>query len=150
MKHIQKILLTTDFSDCSRQAFDAAASLAGKFEAQILLVYVDDDRLPPLIGEFPTQGHQLAEIVASHRKRAAKELAKLAEELRPNLRVDEVMPCGTPHKEIVRTAEEHGADLIVMATHGRGFLAHALLGSTTERVLRHAPCPVLAVRAKKS
>ncbi len=150
MRALKKILLTTDFSDCSRQAFDAAVSLAEKFEAEIVLVYVDDDRLPPLIGEFPTQGDQLAEIVASHRKRAASELANLAKELGTSVKIDEAMPCGTPHKEIVRAAEDHDADLIVMATHGRGFLAHALLGSTTERVLRHAPCPVLAVRAKNS
>jgi len=53
---------------------------------------------------------------------------------------------GTPHREIVRFAEEQQADLVVMATHGRGFIVHALMGSTTERVIRHAPCPVMAVR----
>ena len=53
---------------------------------------------------------------------------------------------GTPHVEIVRLADEHDADLIVMATHGRGFISHAILGSTTERVLRRANCPVFVVR----
>ena len=48
--------------------------------------------------------------------------------------------------EIVRFAEENGSDLIVIATHGRGFISHAVMGSTTERVLRRAPCPVLVVR----
>jgi nucleotide-binding universal stress UspA family protein len=50
--------------------------------------------------------------------------------------------------EIVRLAEERQADLVVMATHGRGFISHAILGSTAERVLRRAPCPVLIVRER--
>jgi nucleotide-binding universal stress UspA family protein len=54
---------------------------------------------------------------------------------------------GVPHLEIVRAAEERHADLVVMATHGRGFFSHAFLGSTTERVIRRAPCPVLVVHA---
>jgi nucleotide-binding universal stress UspA family protein len=54
---------------------------------------------------------------------------------------------GTPHAEIVHLAGKHGADLIVMATQGRGFISHAILGSTTERVIRAAPCPVLAIRS---
>ena len=53
---------------------------------------------------------------------------------------------GIAHLEIVRIAEERQVDMIVMATHGRGFISHALMGSTTERVLRRAPCPVLVVR----
>lgn len=56
------------------------------------------------------------------------------------------VPLGIPHVEIAHLADECGADVIVMATHGRGFISHALLGSTTERVLRQAPCPVLVVR----
>ena len=60
------------------------------------------------------------------------------------------VPRGSPHIEIVRLAEERGADLIVMATHGRGFISHAILGSTTERVVRRAPCPVLVIRRPES
>jgi nucleotide-binding universal stress UspA family protein len=60
--------------------------------------------------------------------------------------VEPLVAMGTPHVEIVRLAEEQGADLIVIATHGRGFISHAILGSTAERVLRRSPCPVLVVR----
>ena len=60
--------------------------------------------------------------------------------------VDRTVVVGTPHVEIVRLAEERNVDLVVMATHGRGFISHAILGSTTERVLRRAPCPILIVR----
>ena len=54
---------------------------------------------------------------------------------------------GRPYKEISQYAQEMLIDLIVMATHGRGGLAHALLGSTADKVVHNAPCPVLTVRA---
>src|SRR5262249_24817442 len=63
-------------------------------------------------------------------------------ELTPEL----VLRSGAPHIEIVRYAKERGIDLIVMGTHGRGFMSHAVMGSVTERVVRFAPCPVLTVR----
>jgi len=56
---------------------------------------------------------------------------------------------GTPHKEITDAARELEADLIIIATNGYTGFAHVLLGSTTERVVRHAPCPVLVVREKE-
>jgi nucleotide-binding universal stress UspA family protein len=56
---------------------------------------------------------------------------------------------GQPHTEIVEAARELGADLIVLSTHGHTGLTHALLGSTAEKVVRHAPCPVLVVREKE-
>jgi nucleotide-binding universal stress UspA family protein len=56
---------------------------------------------------------------------------------------------GTPHHEITEAARELGADLIIIATNGRTGLTHVLLGSTAERVVRHAPCPVLVVREKE-
>jgi len=56
---------------------------------------------------------------------------------------------GVPFDQITRTAEELGADLIIIATHGRTGLKRALLGSTAENVVRHATCPVLVVRERK-
>ena len=63
-------------------------------------------------------------------------------ELTPEL----VLRSGPPHIEIVRYARECDADLIVMGTHGRGFMSHAVMGSVAERVVRYAPCPVLTVK----
>jgi len=57
---------------------------------------------------------------------------------------------GHPSTEICRYAADHGCDLIVMATHGRTGLAHMVLGSTAEQVVRHAPCPVLTMRVRTS
>ncbi len=146
MARIKKILVTTDFSDLSRRAFPWARMLAQTFEARVLLVYVEEDRLPPLAGDL--SGVQLQQILDAHRKRAEEELRRMAAADFPGgIAVETRVPTGVPHREIVRLAREEGVDLIVMATHGRGFLAHALFGSTTERVLRHAPCPVLTMRA---
>jgi nucleotide-binding universal stress UspA family protein len=61
------------------------------------------------------------------------------------LKPDFAVLSGTPHAEIVRFAKEQEFDLIVMGTHGRGFVAHAVVGSVAEKVVRHAPCPVLTV-----
>ena len=147
MSGFRTIILTTDFSDTARQAFEPAIELARAFGSTLWLVYVEEDRLPPFAGEFPgIQGVPLNEILDSHRKRAEEELDRLASEQFAEVAVERRVLTGTPHREIVGFAEEQGADLIVMATHGRGFIAHALMGSTTERVIRHAPCPVMAVR----
>jgi len=64
-------------------------------------------------------------------------------------RISHDIGIGTPYKRIIETAQQTAVDLIVMPTHGRTGLAHMLIGSVTERVLRRAPCPVLAIPALK-
>lgn len=145
MDRIQRILLTTDFSDTSKRAFAPAVTLARKFGAKLLLTYVEEDRLPPLVVEYMAVG--VDEILKQQMDRATERLGETLEELSRQVeQVEPLVAMGTPHVEIVRLAREHDADLIVMATHGRGFISHAILGSTAERVLRRAPCPVLIVR----
>ena len=146
MQRIERILLTTDFSDTSKKAFAPAATLARKFGARIFLTYVEEDRLPPLVVEYMAVG--VDEILDQQMDRATERLGQAVAELAGDVeRVEPLVAMGTPHVEIVRLAEEHEVDLIVIATHGRGFISHAILGSTAERVLRRAPCPVLIVRA---
>ena len=70
----------------------------------------------------------------------------LRRHLGADLRVDTEVRLGVPHAEIVSLAAERKVELLVMATHGRGPISHAFMGSTTERVLRRAPCPVLVIR----
>ena len=67
----------------------------------------------------------------------------------PTVTSDAVVAIGKPYQEIVATAKKKNADLIVIATHGHTGLKHALIGSTAERVVRHAGCPVLVVRQRK-
>jgi nucleotide-binding universal stress UspA family protein len=119
--------------------------LAKQFGASILLTYVEEDRLPPLVVEYMAVG--VDEILGQQMDRATERLGKSVAELAAEVeRVEPLVAMGTPSVEIVRLAEEHDVDLIVIATHGRGFISHAILGSTAERVLRRAPCPVLIVR----
>ena len=145
MQRIERILLTTDFSETSKRAFAPAVMLARKFGAAILLTYVEEDRLPPLVVEYMAVG--VDEILGQQMDRATERLGESVAELAGEVeRVEPLVAMGTPSVEIVRLAEEHDVDLIVIATHGRGFISHAILGSTAERVLRRAPCPVLIVR----
>jgi len=141
---LKTILLTTDFSDTSKRAFPLARHLATTLGAKLALAYVEEDRLPPLTLEYTDIG--IEEIVERQQQRAERELERLAKEEFADLDVKRTLSNGIPHREIVELAERLEADLIVMATHGRGFISHAILGSTTERVVRRAPCPVLVVR----
>jgi len=144
MKPPKTILVTTDLSETSRAALAPAKLLAETFGAKLLLLYVEEPAPLPV-------GYAGVDVLAleEHKRvSAADELKRFAEEaglLR--LEVERAVGLGVPHLEIVRTAEERHVDMIVMATHGRGFFSHAFLGSTAERVIRRAPCPVLVVRA---
>jgi nucleotide-binding universal stress UspA family protein len=141
------ILVTTDFSETSKEAFAPASTLAGKFDARIVVTYVEGDRQAFVVPEHVAVNLDLDSIRAHQLESSKKRLGELIEEHFPGeTEVTFEVPQGTPHIEIVRLAKEHAADLIVMATHGGGFISHAILGSTTERVLRRAPCPVLVIR----
>jgi len=149
IKSFKTILVTTDFSETSKAAFTPAWVLAEKFEAKLVVLYVEEDKVPPLLLEYTAVS--LDDILQEQADRAGKRLSEFAaEQLGEGHGVELRVVTGTPHLEVVRMAQECEADLIVMATHGRGFISHAIMGSTTERVIRHAPCPVLAVRATES
>jgi len=84
-----------------------------------------------------------AEMLADAQRR----LEEAVPQVERDRQATELVACvGEPHREIVRFADERGIDLIVMGTHGRGGMAHLLLGSVAEQVVRTAPCPVLTVR----
>jgi nucleotide-binding universal stress UspA family protein len=149
MDDIRRILVTTDFSDTSKLALGPARTIARRFGARLLLAHVVEDALPPLVAEYMAVGVQ--EIVDQQLERARERLAQYArEQLSDFPDVEMVTSVGTPHVEIVRLAEDGRADLVVMAMHGRGFISHAVLGSTTERVLRRATCPVLVAREPRA
>ncbi len=142
---MKTILLTTDLSEASSHAVSPAVSLARKFGAKIILTYVGD-LFPPMIEEYYV-AVDLERLRKETEQRSNTALAEYAaKNIPPDVVVERAVSLGVPHIEIVRLATERQADLIVIATHGRGFISHALLGSTTERVLRRSPCPVLVVR----
>lgn len=137
------ILVPTDLSDPSMSAVQHADRLAERLGARIVLTYVMENQLPPMILAHTSESE--AQLMERHRDQARKSLNEVARRHLGGREVECVVRQGTDHIEIVALAREVGADLIVMGMHGHGFLVHALAGSTTERVLHHAKCPVLVV-----
>lgn len=146
MPQLSKILVTTDFSKQSLPAVEHAAELARRLSADLALLYVVEDQLPPLLIGVSEKERQ--RILEEHRDRAVAHLAEYVEHHLADCRVRAAAVIGVAAREIVRYAEEHGEDLIVMASHGYGPVRQLLLGSTAERVLHHAPCPVMIVPSR--
>ena len=139
------ILCPIDFSDASREAMRAAADVSRRENAELVLLHIY--QLPsvafPEAGAF-TSRDLIDEIVGTVNK--GLEQWKREAEQAGTARVSTQSALGSPYVEIVRYAQRHGIDLIVMGTHGRTAIARALLGSVAEKVVRHAPCPVLTIR----
>jgi nucleotide-binding universal stress UspA family protein len=138
---IRKILCPVDFSEFSHAALPAAEDLAREFGAEVTLLHVVDARY-----DYPEWTELAITNNSEHLLQAAKEnLANSAQEI-SGATVDVAVCLGIPHKEINQYASENDIDLIVLPTHGRKGVMHALLGSVAERVVRTSPCPVLTVR----
>jgi universal stress protein A len=146
MIELKRILLPTDFSEYSKTAINYACAFADQFGAELHLLHVLQD-LVALVPEpemaIPPPGDYLKELQESC-ERALTQLLDPAWEAEH--KVVRATRQGPPFLEIVRYAKENDTDLIVIGTHGRSGLAHVLLGSVAERVVRKAPCPVLTVR----
>ena len=145
MIKLKTIVVPTDFSDFSKLALEYGLSFCREFHARLILVHVIEDPFYPSNGA--TFGFNIEEFFRRMEEDSAermKELVKPEEE--PEVPVERIMARGTPFLEIIRIAKEKDADMIVLATHGRGGLAHVLMGSVTEKVVRKASCPVLVVR----
>jgi len=141
-----RILAPTDFSSHSEDALRYACGLAERFDAELHVVHVLSEMVPagpdPLL--MPVMPAQFYE---DDEKRARESLATaLKPEWGSPSRVTTDVRWGAPAEAIVDYAAEVGADLLVIATHGRTGLSHVLLGSVAERFVREAPCPVLTVR----
>ena len=139
---LRRILVPIDFSGFSRQALRYAVPLAVEFGAKITLLHV----IVP--APYPTEMGVILLQEQDATKAARKELAKVGRKFVPGLRGKIIVRIGQPFSEITRTARQLKTDLIVLTTHGHTGLKRVLLGSTAERVLRHAPCPVLSVPKK--
>ncbi len=142
--HIERILCAVDFSQASREALNFSTGLALKFVDKVTLFHV-----------YQLPGYTLPEGVVLP---SAETLAKLFDHIGTVLdewkhvvaergsKVDTATAQGSPWTEIVAKAKDGQYQLIVVGSHGHTGLRHMLLGSTAERVVRHAPCPVLTVR----
>ncbi|HYG36518.1 MAG TPA: universal stress protein [Clostridia bacterium] len=137
---LKRILVPVDFSECSKKALAYAVPFARQFKAELVLINV--------LSPYPVTP-EMAPIGVEDFEGAAIEMEKVRELVGEGVAVKTLLRKGSPHLEIFEAAKELEADLIILATHGRTGLAHLLLGSTTEKVVRQAPCPVLVVREKQ-
>jgi universal stress protein A len=145
MIDLRRILVPTDFSEHSRHALSYGVALAEKFGAELHLLNVFQELLvyqPDVVTAGPPVSLPVGALAAAGRAALDK---LIADEHLERLQVHSDVREGSPVEEIVDYAHEHGIDLIVIATHGRGWLAHLLMGSVAEKVVRKAPCPVMAV-----
>ncbi len=144
---IKKILCPIDFSANSTHALDYAVALAVANAAELRLLHVV--QIPwtafptdPMLPQFSS------EVMEDYSASCKRQLDEVKETVRAGYaRVTSEMCTGTPFVEIIRTAREQASDLIVIGTHGRTGLAHVMMGSVAEKVVRKAPCPVLSVKS---
>ena len=137
------ILVPVDFSEPAREALDYAVAFASQFRARLVVLHVVEI---PYVGsglgeiELPPVDTEIRGSVTDH-------LAKIvAEHVGDRLPAETLTRSGQPWYEITEAARESDVDLIIIGTHGYTGLKHVLMGSTAERVVRHATCPVLVVR----
>ncbi len=142
---LRRLLVPLDFSGLSRQALGSAVPLARQYRAKISVVHVVQ---PPVVMDAIPGGTAYLSVNTDELLAAAKAcLTEQAAQLVPRDLLDQVIVAeGNPAFEVVATAESLAADLIVLSTKGRSGLKRILLGSTAERIVRHAHCPVLTVR----
>ncbi len=154
---LKKILVPTDFSDASAAAVTYGVAFSRAFGSELHLLHaavrheldllVERQRVLDLF--LADAGADASGGDADAAQHAAREvMAPMLANVEPGLPVEcvlRVAGAGGPYMEIVRYASEQDIDLIVMGTHGRGFVSHALMGSVAEKVVRKAPCPVLTV-----
>ena len=146
MTRITRILVPTDFSETADAALEYAFLLASRFDASVQLLHVLDD---PFVTDGFSPEAYIAEaptLRTAMLKDAQARLTHRAEAREATVTVTSEVLFGHGAKTIAEYAAERDADLIVMGTHGRTGVAHLLLGSVAERLVRIAPCPVLTVR----
>jgi nucleotide-binding universal stress UspA family protein len=145
MKPFEKILTAIDFSENSEHAFEYALTLAKQFQAELTIMHVINEPVD-------LRGFYVPHISFEQLEKEIEEGAqKMMENFCQTRMVDfnnykTAIVTGIPYEEIIRKSEDTAASLIVLGTHGRTGLDHIIFGSTAERVVRGASCPVLTIR----
>ena len=142
---LQQILVPVDFSPHSLKALRYASAFAQQFGARLILLHVNEPVVfPSELGYAPLATEALDQSLREDAQTRLKALAHGCGA--EGLSVETAVVAGRPFNEIVAVAAEREVDLIIIATHGFTGFTHVLMGSTAERVIRHAKCPVLVVR----
>lgn len=150
MAEIKTILFPTDFTEASTKVVPYARFLAEKLGAKLIVLFVVEELAK--YANFYVPHSALDNLEAELMESARKKMENFLEEELEGFSAESVVTRGDVPEEIVKVAEEKGADLIVMGTHGRKGLEKVLLGSVAERVVKTASCPVMTVnpyRVKK-
>lgn len=144
MADFKRILLASDFSETAACAVEHAVLMAKAFGAALHVLHVVENEIPAIMDGMAYLPVNYFEEIE---KQAAEQLEQvITREDRDTLSVTLAIRKGASFLEIIRYARDQKMDLIVLGTHGRGALAHVLLGSVAEKVVRKAPCAVLTVR----
>ena len=141
MLTMKTILYPTDFSAGARPAFEVACALASEGGGRLVVLHVER---PPLARLGGTAG--VPPLPSEYDRERLWEELKAIQPARVGIAVEHRLEYGDPPAVILKAAQEIGADLIVMGTHGRTSLRRLLMGSVAEQVVHKAPCPVLTVR----
>jgi len=144
---IKRILFPTDFSETTVHTAAFAADLAEKYGAKIYILHIiyDITRDSGIYGSRMNLDSLYLEV----RKGADEEMDRIASTFPDNLEVQRVIRIGSPYSDILSFADEEAIDLIVIGSHGKKGLDRVLFGSTAQKVIRRAKCPVLTVRERK-
>lgn len=149
MKIPSRILIATDFSDCSAEALDYAVFLAKHFGADLYLFHAFEALPYKMPAEASAARPGAFEWLRMLKEGEEKRLESLVGETRQKgVKASPIFKEGVPFREIPEAAKGMKVDLIVLGTHGRTGLDRLMMGSVAERVIRTAPCPVLLVKAK--
>jgi universal stress protein A len=142
--HLKKILAATDFSECSRKAFHYAVCLGKQYKAELILLHIFEPA-PPQVDIL-----EGAMMDTSLHEDLARQLEDWRCQASAEVKTSPILRDGTlPYKQIVAIAQELEADLIIVGNRGRNAIGRALMGSTAEKVVRFAPCPVLVIRERE-
>jgi nucleotide-binding universal stress UspA family protein len=148
---VKCILVPVDFSASSLKALEYAVELGRSSRAEMVLFHAVEPVYFAATGGIYGAGFDASLVYRELENAARERLAALARKLTARrLRVRTLLAVGAAHRSIADAARSVKADLIVMSTHGRTGVAHALMGSVAERVVRTAPCPVLTVPARRA
>lgn len=145
MKPFEKILIAIDFSENSDYAFEYALTLARQFQAEMTIMHVINE--PVDLRGFYVPHISFEQLEKEIEEGAEKMMEKFCQTKMGDFsNYKTAIVTGIPYEEIIRKAEETSTSLIVLGTHGRTGLDHLIFGSTAERVVRSATCPVLTIR----
>ena len=143
----KEILIATDGSEPSKEAEDHGLMLAKRFEASVTALYVEEINVPTaMIGNYLFLVEEQIEQIEKAGKKIVEDVVKKGEKM--GVTVTPLLVKGHPAHEIIEHAKDY--DIVVVGTIGRSGLSYLLTGSVAEKVVRHAPVPVLVVRTRRA